>query len=449
MASEQKTTAIKSTQTAKEAYQLTKQVYRGAHEAASEGRPIAWCMAKTGLEEILETLDITTLFPENYGGVMAAKRVMLPYIEDAEADGFSAHICGYARCGLGYVKKIADTGGIPSDAPLAGMPIPSIMLSRGWLCDAAQKWFQAIGRYLDVPSVTLDLPLPPVDARHDEVWPYYIKAIVKGLREIIPVLEKVAGKCLDYDRLSEMVDISEQTRRLFWECHELRKAVPCPMPSADVFSAMVPGLFIPSKRESKVFYEKLYAELKERVDQGIGAIPNERFRLLWGELPPWHSMNIFDYFASKGACFVIEAYYYYIYFTPSTWTPPRGVSDPLERIAWNNFGHSAHLRRRANLEGGSQHYAAQQYVEWAKDYQLDGAVFHRLLSCRAASYFMKYSSNLLWDMRQIPSITIDGDMTDIRVYDETKMKMKVDAFLELLAERSENRGVVSGAKNPA
>jgi hypothetical protein len=44
---------------------------------------------------------------------------------------------------------------------------------------------------------------------------------------------------------------------------------------------------------------------------------------------------------------------------------------------------------------------------------------------------------VLLDLCNILSISIDGDIADIRVYDEAKTKIKVDAFMELLAERKE------------
>ena len=55
----------------------------------------------------------------------------------------------------------------------------------------------------------------------------------------------------------------------------------------------------------------MYEEVKYRVDNKIGAIENEKYRLAFAELPPWHSLGFFDQLAERGWNFVIESWAYH------------------------------------------------------------------------------------------------------------------------------------------
>ncbi|MDP2951906.1 MAG: hypothetical protein Q8O76_01140, partial [Chloroflexota bacterium] len=84
--------AAKSTEAAKRVSQLIRDFYKRAQEAAHEGRPVAWC--KVGFpQEPLVAMGITSVFPENYSTICAAKRANLPFLERAEGDGYANYIC--------------------------------------------------------------------------------------------------------------------------------------------------------------------------------------------------------------------------------------------------------------------------------------------------------------------------------------------------------------------
>jgi len=67
----------------------------------------------------------------------------------------------------------------------------------------------------------------------------------------------------------------------WYDAYQLRKAVPAPMPTEDALSVMVPGMFMLGTQAAYDFYSELYDELKHRVDNKIGTIPDEKYRLLW------------------------------------------------------------------------------------------------------------------------------------------------------------------------
>jgi hypothetical protein len=133
---------------------------------------------------------------------------------------------------------------------------------------------------------------------------------VKELRGLIRFVEEQTGKKMDYDRLGELVDLSDRTWNLIHETYELRKAVPSPMGTGDAMNTMVPMCFMMATQEAYDFFVNLKKELEEKIAKGEGEVPDEKYRLMWGGgLPSWFALGDFNYFNSKGASFPVETTY--------------------------------------------------------------------------------------------------------------------------------------------
>jgi len=425
--SKDKTTATKSTKTAQESYKIVKRMYAKAREAVNEGAPVAWVMVASIAEEMLYAMDVIPIYTENYGAVCAAKKGAGPLLEAAEADGFSNVICGYVRTGLGHAAKRKELGMIPPDAPEGGMADPTMLIGSSAGCDPRFKWYQAMGRYMDVPYFALEVPMPPNNIDPDEVRESYLAYQVQELKRLKAFLEKTLGRKMDEDKLMQAVITAEQTRTMWWKCYEIRRAVPCPMPTEDMLSCVVPGMFYPSYPESINFYKGLYAELEERVRNNIGVVPEEKYRLVWGGgLPPWHSMNIFNHFEERGAVCIIETCY--CQFEP--FEDAYKYNDPLERLArW--YYHRFTSKQKKALHGPG-HPRVQRLLDWIDEYQADGLVMHGSISCRATTVGQMYFENVLRDYIRIPTLFMESDIVDDRDYSEVQTKAKVDAFIETM-----------------
>jgi benzoyl-CoA reductase/2-hydroxyglutaryl-CoA dehydratase subunit BcrC/BadD/HgdB len=423
--------AIQRLSTARMAGAFAKKMYESARRAAEEKAPVAWCMVNWWEgEAILKALGVTSVYPENFGAACASRRAAAPFLDHCVADGFPSSLCGYARNCLGYARKMAEHGGqIPPDAPVGGMAKPVVLVGSGTACDPRYKWFQALGRYLDAPLWVLELPHPGVPERFLQgVVEHDIQYMVEELRGFIAFLEQRLGRKMDWDKLSELVETQIKTLLLWHEVNELRKAVPCPMDARDFWSCMIPAFYLSTDPESLQFYEKLYEEVKQRVDNHTGVIPNEKYRLMFAELPPWHSLEFFDYFAKYGGVFVAESWGYH---PPLPLEILGELSDPVEKIAWITYWWLTGYYDKA-MEIGQTAAMVQAYVNWAKDYKCDGAMCHPLLSCRTATFFLVHLRNVLLEQAKVPSLLIQGDIVDLRVFNETQAKMEVDAFIETM-----------------
>jgi benzoyl-CoA reductase/2-hydroxyglutaryl-CoA dehydratase subunit BcrC/BadD/HgdB len=412
-------------------------MYDSGGEAVKAGKPVAWCMVNFWEgDPILRAMDVTAIYPENYGTVCAAMGAAQEYLGRSEGEGFPTHLCGYARNCFGYTSKMIELGDTPPAAPLGGMAKPTFMLSSGAMCDARYKWFQALRRYWDVPLWVLEMPHPGVhEIAMEGALDYTIKYVVAELREFVAFLERLLGKKMDWDRLHQLLDSQEKVFEVWGAANELRKSTPCPMHARDFWTMMVPAYYMAAMPGTLEAYQEVYDEVKSRVDAGIGSVANEKYRLGFAELPPWHSLDFFNDLAERGWNFVTESPGYH----PPPLSKTERVSDPLERIArliFENFfagfmGAGEQVERSAGT--------GELYLKLARDFRVDGMLFHPLLSCRTATFYLTHAANVLLERARVPSFLMQGDIVDLTVFDPTRALSEAEAFEETMDHYRELR----------
>jgi benzoyl-CoA reductase/2-hydroxyglutaryl-CoA dehydratase subunit BcrC/BadD/HgdB len=429
------TSAPKATEMAKKANDWTKMMYRKAEESRKAGKPVSWCM--WGIQQdITAAFDIQNVFTENYAAVAAAKQQAEALLEAAESEGYSNLICGYVRVGIGYSRLYKEQGNKPPrEAPRGGMAKPSMLLASSVLCDPRYKWYQALARYQDTPFYFYDVVRPPIDQDRDDpqVRKHYIDYSISQLRDFAAFCSKQTGVKLNEDYLWEKIKIGEEVHRLWWECHELRKAVPCPMPTSDMLSCIVPGFFYGCAEESREFYKEMKEELTQRVEQGMGAVEDEKYRLVWGGgVPPWHTMSLFTSFEEKGGVFVCEMTYYP--FEP--YEVEVKTNDPFEYLATRDYERDAIRWRKA--QSGCRDTYVQQLLDFINDYKCTGMVMHGTKSCRASTIGQIYNKNLIHEFVKVPTLFLESDMVDTRDFSRAHTEQKIDEFMVMVDEFHRN-----------
>jgi benzoyl-CoA reductase/2-hydroxyglutaryl-CoA dehydratase subunit BcrC/BadD/HgdB len=311
------------------------------------------------------------------------------------------------------------------------MADPTLLLSCSAICDPRFKWYQALARYQDTPYYFYDLLYPPADADRDDpqVRNHYTNYSISQLRDFADFCAKHTGRKLDEAYLWEKIKIGEETHRLWWECHELRKAVPCPMPTGDMLSCIAPGIFYRCQPEARDFYQEMHDELTHRVENGIGTIEDERYRLCWGRgLPPWHNMSLLTYFEDKGGVFTCESMYY----PHQPYEVEVDTDDPIEYMALRDYERGAIRWRKARQ--GCKDLDVQLLLDFIEDYQCVGMVMHGTKSCRAFTIGQIYFKNLLQEHTKVPTLFIESDMVDSRDYSRAHTEQKIDEFMEMVEQ---------------
>lgn len=411
---------------------MVDKIYSEGVLAAQEGRPVAWCMWNMWQGDmIMRAMGITPVFPENYGTVCAAQGAAQRYQALSDAEGFPNYICGYARNTFGYTAEMKKLGKIPPDAPLGGMPAPAVLVGCGLACDTRVKWFQSLRQYFDAPVWTIDMPsFNPVELIRKDAHDDNISYMKNELLKFIEFLENTMGVELDMERLEESVDTMGKVFQIWWEVNEMRKTLPCPMHANDFWTMMVPGMYLPGETVSLTLYRQVYDEVKARVNAGIGSVAEEKYRLMFAELPPWHSLGFFESLAERGWNFVTESSGYHPPPPlPRSWEK-KTTGDPLGRLAmwvyWNNVESLVAAHEKGNPIFGD--FFAQPYYDLAIEYQIDGFIAHSLLTCRATSFWLTQNMNVLKERLNLPSMLVEGDIIDFTIFDPAEVLRHADAF---------------------
>jgi benzoyl-CoA reductase/2-hydroxyglutaryl-CoA dehydratase subunit BcrC/BadD/HgdB len=391
-----------------------KKFYEDAHQAKAEGKPVAW-VASTFPVEILLAMNVFPVWPENYASLCAARQVSVKLCEIAESKGFSKDLCSYARCVIGSLFEREE------DLPEGGLTKPDFLVASTGACDTHFKWFEFVSRHFKVPLFLLDAPYNISGADSEHLERSHVEFYVSRLEELIEFLEKQTGAKLDINKLCETVALSDRTSQLWMEIQNYRRTIPTPMDARDAFSAVFFMLSVPGTQMAVDFYEKLRDELKERAENRFGVIENEKYRLIWDNLPLWFDLNFFRYLNSLGVVVVAETFSH-------VWMGRLDSSKPLESLA------RKYLPNFANCSVDRKIDLIENLV---KDFRADGVILPTNWGCRMMSIGETIVKETIQQRLGVPSLILDVDSTDWRNYNETQVKRNVEVFLQILNEKNQ------------
>jgi len=380
--------------------------YMEAKTADQTGKKVAW-ITSGGPVEPLIVMDIIPVYPENHGAMIGASKMGVALCEKSEEMGYSRDLCSYARADIACAPV---NGG-----PIGGLPRPDMLVCCNNICGTVLKWYEVQARYFNVPLFILDTPFS-----HTEFSDEARKYVRKQVDEYIEFLEMVCGKKCDYDRMAEVGKLSVEGQRLWQAVLDTAAHKPAPMSAFDAFFHL--ALIVTLRGTSVVvdYYTGLLAEMKERIASGISAVPNEKYRLLWDNLPIWYRTKwLSEKFAAHDACLVADTY-------TSAWC------GSLKYINENDFlGTMAEGYSRIYLNIGVDEMA-ETVIEMIDKYDADGLVMHSNRSCKPYSLGQYDIQRIVQEKRKIPTLMIEADMVDERSFAESQIETRIDAFMEVL-----------------
>ena len=380
-------------------------------EAAKSGyRKIAWCTS-VGPAELLRGLGFLVYFPENHGALLGATRMASEMIPHANAIGYSPDICSYLTSDVGAFLQ----GKTPLTAAygIKSVPRPDVLVFNTNQCRDVQDWFSWYGRELNVPVIGVHT--------HRDIGPireYQVKDIASQIQDLVPKLEEVTGSALDMELLREAVSLSKRTSELWRACLEAASAVPSPWTFFDATIHMGPAVVARGTKAAVSYYEMLYEELKERINQGTAAIEGERHRLYWEGMPIWGKLRpLSEQFAALKTCVVASTYC-------NSWIFDQlDPAEPFESMAL------AYTELFIVRDEGYK----ERYIEECKRlFRFDGIIFHDAKTCPNNSNNRYGMPERIAEKLGIPTLTINGDLNDLRCYSEEQAKTNIEAFIEQL-----------------
>jgi benzoyl-CoA reductase/2-hydroxyglutaryl-CoA dehydratase subunit BcrC/BadD/HgdB len=228
---------------------------------------------------------------------------------------------------------------------------------------------------------------------------------------------------MDPDRLREVGRLSAEGVGLWQAVLDTGMHRPAPMTCFDAFFHLA---LIVTLRGSQVvvdYYRELLAELNQRIADGVGALDNEEYRLLWDNLPVWNRMRwLSDKLAEHNAALVADTY-------TSAWCYSFKYLNPDDLM--NSL---AETYTRIYLNVGVDEMAAAVFGMIDK-YHADGFLMHSNRSCKPYSLGQYDIQRMVREEKGVPVLMMEADMVDERAFAEAQISTRIDAFMEMIKER--------------
>ncbi len=392
--------------------------YLAIEQAYREGKPTAWATAGTPVE-LLYAMDVQPMLPENSATISAALKHSQNFIELAEDEGFSYDLCSYFKTNVGAVLSKADMS-------IGGTRKPTFMMSSDVICDTHVNWFQVQAERFNVPHFTIDVP-HVVSNTNNRQREYFKKYIREQLWELLDFITEITGNEYDKENAQEIAQNSYEMGKIWQDVFELRKNIPCPVSTRDTFGGLFPLFTMTGLKSPIKLYKRMYREAKQRVDNGIGALEQEDYRLMFEGIPFWYNLKFFSNLERWNAIIVYEPYVYaFTKYTNPNVTKNDVLNNPVECMAelMLSFWYIYDLETRF-----------EKFKETVRDWKIDGVLLHNNMSCRPNACGMYDLKRKLMDEADIPTLVIDADMNDPRKLNETQVLNKIESFIEILRER--------------
>ncbi len=380
--------------------------------AKSRERKIAWC-SSVGPVELLRGMGFLVYFPENHAAMLGATRMATELIPTANALGFSPEICSYLTSDIG--SSLRQKTPLSKAYGINALPKPDVLVFNTNQCRDVQDWFAWYAREWRVPVLG-------IFSHRDlgKIKDYHLQDIAKQIQDLVPDLENIVEQPFDLERFQEAVQLSKTTSALWRACLETAAERPSPWSFFDHTIHMGPAVVARGTQVAVEYYEQLLTELRERVRIRTAAVPNEQHRLYWDGMPIWGKLRaLSELFASLKTCVSASTYC-------NSW-----IYEQLDPEA--PFVSMARAYTELFIVRNEQF--KEQYIrEHVRAYRCDGILFHDSKTCPNNSNARYGLPQRLQSVSGIATLTINGDLNDLRCYSEEQTKTQIEAFIEQLEE---------------
>ena len=368
---------------------------------------VAWVTSGAPVE-VLQALDYVLIYPENHAALCGARKMGAELCQAAEDEGYSKDLCSYVRTDLGSIA----TG----KTPAGKLPPPDLLVCCTNICQTVKYWYEVLADHFDVPLVIIDTPFLYEQAHEHQVE--YVRRQLE--EELVPAAERVAGRTLTDRALHRTTTEAQTASRLWCEILDRSQHHPAPMTAFDGFLLMGPIVAMRGQPETTAYYRKVLAELDERIAAGVGAIKDERHRVLWDNLPVWYRISrLSKSLAALGVNVVASNYTY-------AWAELADMFDPADPMvsAARTYLHPILNQSTAHKLAGMR--------RMIDDFDLDGVILHSDRSCKPYSLGQIDERDRIVEQAGVPAMLLEADHNDSRVWADEQTTGRIEAFVEMM-----------------
>lgn len=340
--------------------------------------------------EILQCFDKRTLSIECLSCYFSGYHLEDYFIDCAQNAGLAPTLCSYHKTFTGAVES-----GV--------LKAPEYAVTTSLSCDGNLNTFRYLEKKIGVPFTFLDVPY--------DCDPDSVDYLADQLREMTKSLEKVFGLRFDEDRLRQIIQVENETRKSLLRFYELEKEHYYP-------GEIISQLYLMMGTHLLMGTEE-FRNLVNFMVKDIQTYPRfEGKRILWVHLLPFYQETLRSYFNGSRRYQVIASDIVLDY------ANELDASDPFRALA---------VKTIRNIYNGSYAYKAEALGQFAREVDADAVIHFCHWGCKQASGGSVLLKEKMKEMG-IPMLILDGDGIDKRNSHDGQIKTRLEAFLEILDE---------------
>ena len=295
-------------------------------------------------------------------------------------------------------------------------------------CDCKKKIVELLEKTHDV------YPLQVPVSREDEDVDQY----VEELYGFMDRLEELTGREITWDHLAKGMNIVGRSRYELSRFLELKKSMPYLMKGTHILAVMNASAYLPADVWAGYMHE-LNEELTVKVRERQRAVSRDLPRIMVTGSPlVFPNMKIPLLIEEMGGILAAD----------ETCMGERGMSDPAVVVDKSFDGMIRALANQAVrpcscptfVNNKERIFRIRQMIE---DYRIQGVIYHVLRGCLVYDFEYKLIEEELGRMG-IPVIRLESDYNE---EDVEQLRIRIEAFIELIKLKEQNNGNVQAGRN--
>lgn len=384
-------------------FYLLKGYVKDIIDAAEKGKPLVSTWYGNA-SEILAGMKIDSYCPVDM--ILGNQ----PFTDDVELS--HAGPTPEDTCGLLRQAAIAVTEGL--------VPTPTAMIAMLEPCDGQttlHELYQKVPEWSAIPTFALD---PPYGSTDDD-YRYF----AGELKRMIVFLEEQTGRKMDYRHLRKVCEETNKQYALWAEICELQHTVPAPLPSfaiANAFPNLAQHMMVGDPKVTW-FFRFMALATRQMVKKGTGALPDERVRIFWTDLPNAYGDALVNWLAEEYGAIVVNS----TWGEGSVYTPidTSSIESMLYGIARRNLNEVPMIRTNR----GTIDLLAHDVKRGVADYKANCVIFpgHKGHKDLAAS--VGFIRDICRDAG-VPLLALSTDLCDATYMPFDQVQRRISEFFE-------------------
>ncbi|MCP4626143.1 MAG: hypothetical protein GY850_21920, partial [bacterium] len=353
----------------------------------------------TMCNEIFFAMDIIPFNVEMLPTIFSYGKIAPEFLDIAEENHFSRDVCSVSRLTLGVAIKDC-------------FPKPDFLVHSYFLCDTSMRLFHNLADMYQKRIFSLNVP-----ANDDEES---ISFLTDRLLNMVDRIQENFGVEHDPERLKKAIGYSNETIVYLNKIYDHCRREKILMKSSEAIETWL-SLFFCGSAELLNQVKYLHKEITETIKNGIDR-DNNNAKVTWIGLMPFYGAELINYIEDECNIDLVSPPFDFM-----------GRNVPANMDPDNPYRDMAKiLIGRRNIISSPKRI--QDMLDKTDEYRLDGIILFNTWGCRP----MLGSNRIIKDIanrKEIPVLEISGDYIDERNHSFSQLKVRIDAFAEILQRK--------------